>query len=47
MSDLVFLDLLYWFFMNNAVVLYSLGFITFLVFIVMIFSTLKAWGDGY
>ncbi|AGE81727.1 hypothetical protein HD73_8003 (plasmid) [Bacillus thuringiensis serovar kurstaki str. HD73] len=47
MNDLAFLDMLYWFFMNNSVVLYSLGFITFLVFVIMMFTTVKAWGDGY
>lgn len=47
MIEPLFFDSMYWFFMNNQVVLLSVGVVTSIVMTVSLLTVIKKWGEGY
>lgn len=47
MIDLTFGHAIYWFFMNNNIVLINIGFITAITTIITFFTLIQRWGEGY
>jgi len=47
MNDYVFLDAVYWLFMNHDFVLYSSGLFTFFALVISLLLIIKRWGDSY
>jgi len=47
MIDTLFQESVYYLFMNNDIVLLSVGITSFVVFFVSLLTLLKKWGDSY
>lgn len=47
MKDALFVESLKFFFMNNSVVLYSVGPLTVFVLFVALMTVIKKWGESY
>jgi len=47
MIDPLFTQALIYFFINNSVVMYSVGIVTALVLVICLLTVIKKWGESY